>query len=89
MVEGRIVIIPFLHGKLDSDGTVVEPDIEAILEKWLERHPEFRGRQFHFIRGSMTIMMMPTTSTRTHSETKSHIAKTRTTIVRTISEVMV
>ena len=51
MVEGRIVIIPFLQGKLNFDGTVTEPDIEAILEKWLERHPEFRGRHFHIIRG--------------------------------------
>ena len=50
MVEGRIVIIPFLHGKLNFDGTVTEPDIDAILEKWLERHPEFRGRDFHIIR---------------------------------------
>jgi hypothetical protein len=42
VVEGRIVIIPFLQGKLNFDGTVTEPDIEAILEKWLERHTEFR-----------------------------------------------
>lgn len=51
MVEGRIVIIPFLQGKLNFDGTVTEPDTEAILEKWLDRHPEFRGREFHTIRG--------------------------------------
>ena len=51
MVEGRIVIIPFLQGKLNFDGTVTEPDIDAILEKWLERHPEFRGQNFHVIRG--------------------------------------
>lgn len=50
MITGRIVIIPFLHGKLAPDGTLVEPDIDAILEKWLERHPEFRGRKFHIIR---------------------------------------
>ena len=54
--EGRIVIIPFLHGKLNFDGTVTEPDIDAILEKWLERHPEFRGREFHVIRGKTTIV---------------------------------
>jgi len=56
VVEGRIVIIPFLHGKLAVDGTVVEPDIDDILEKWLERHPEFRGRDFHVIRGKTTLV---------------------------------
>jgi hypothetical protein len=56
VTTGRIVIIPFLHGKRSFDGTVTEPDIEAILEKWLERHPEFRGRKFHFIRGKTTIL---------------------------------
>ena len=35
MMTGRIVIIPFLQGKLAPDGTLVEPDIDAILEKWL------------------------------------------------------
>ena len=49
-MKGRIVIIPFLHGKLAPDGTLIEPDIDAILEKWLERHPEFRGREFHIIK---------------------------------------
>jgi hypothetical protein len=48
-MKGRIVIIPFLQGKVAPDGTLVEPDINAILEKWLERHPEFRGRKFHII----------------------------------------
>jgi hypothetical protein len=56
VVEGRIVIIPFLQGKMNFDGTVTEPDIEAILEKWLQRHPEFRDRKFHFIRGKTTIV---------------------------------
>ncbi len=46
MTTGRIVIIPFLHGKLGPDGNLREPDIDAILEKWLDRHPEFRGRDF-------------------------------------------
>jgi hypothetical protein len=50
MTEGRIVIIPFLNGKLDIGGNPVEPDIDDILEKWLQRHPEFRGRRFHVIR---------------------------------------
>jgi hypothetical protein len=49
MTTGRIVIIPFLHGKITAGGTLIEPDIDAILEKWLERHPEFRGRKFHII----------------------------------------
>ena len=49
-MTGRIVIIPFLQGKLAPDGTLVEPDIDAILEKWLERHPEVRGRKFHIIK---------------------------------------
>jgi hypothetical protein len=56
MTEGRIVIIPFLHGKLGPDGNLREPDIDAILEKWLERHPEFRGRGFHVIRGKTTLV---------------------------------
>jgi hypothetical protein len=53
MVEGRIVIIPFLQGKRNFDGTVTEPDIEAIFERWLKRHPEFRGpeRDYRIIRG--------------------------------------
>jgi hypothetical protein len=50
MTTGRIVIIPFLHGKLAPDGTLIEPDMDAILEKWLERHPEFRGKDFHTIK---------------------------------------
>ena len=35
MPEGRIVIIPFLHGKHGPDGDVREPDIDAILACWL------------------------------------------------------
>ena len=52
MVEGRVVIIPFLQGKVNFDGTVTEPDIEAILDRWLERHPEFQGpeRDYRIIR---------------------------------------
>jgi hypothetical protein len=52
MIEGRIVIIPFLKGKLNFDGTVTKPDIEAILAKWLARHPEFQGpeRDYQIIR---------------------------------------
>ncbi len=55
-MTGRIVIIPFLQGKLAPDGTLTEPDIDAILEKWLERHPEFRGRKFHIIRSRMYLL---------------------------------
>jgi len=29
-MTGRIVIIPFLQGKLAPDGTLIEPDIDAI-----------------------------------------------------------
>jgi hypothetical protein len=41
----RIQIIPALHGKLTRDGKLSEPDIYYILEKWLERHPAFKGRE--------------------------------------------
>ena len=63
MMTGRIVIIPFLQGKLAPDGTLVEPDIDAILEKWLDRHPEFRGRKFHIIKtgGDETCLVRVTT----------------------------
>jgi len=52
MLTGRIIIIPFLQGKLTEEGALVEPNIDAILEKWLERHPEFRDREFHTIRAA-------------------------------------
>jgi len=57
-IVGRVVIIPFLHGKIGADGNLVEPDIEAIFERWLERHPEFRGKQrgFKIIRGTMHLV---------------------------------
>jgi hypothetical protein len=50
--EGRIVVIPFLQGRLNFDSTVTEPDIEAILAKWLARHPEFQGpeRDYRIVR---------------------------------------
>jgi hypothetical protein len=41
----RITIIPALHGKLTSDRKLSEPDIYDILEKWLNRHPEVKGRR--------------------------------------------
>ncbi|MBV8607558.1 MAG: hypothetical protein JO034_08865 [Singulisphaera sp.] len=40
-----IRIIPFLQGKLTRRGKLSEPDIDDILERWLERHPEFKGRE--------------------------------------------
>ena len=63
MMTGRIVIIPFLQGKLAPDGRLVEPDIDAIMEKWLDRHPEFRGRKFHVIKtgGDETCLVRVTT----------------------------
>ena len=58
MMEGRIVIIPFLQGKVNFDGTVTEPDIEAILTMWLDRHPEFQGpeRDYQIIRGRIHLV---------------------------------
>jgi hypothetical protein len=50
MPVGRVVIIPFLQGKLGPDGTLIEPDIDGIVEKWRHRHPEFHGRELHVIR---------------------------------------
>lgn len=54
---GRIVVIPFLHGKITADGKLSEPDIYFILEKWLERHPQFRGREqeFRIVRSKMLL----------------------------------
>ena len=51
----RITIIPFIHGKRTSDGKVSEPDIYFILQKWLDRHPEFqeRAKEFRISRGRM------------------------------------
>jgi hypothetical protein len=41
----RITIIPRIHGKLIRDRKMSEPDIYWILDKWLERHPEVKGRE--------------------------------------------
>jgi hypothetical protein len=53
----RIEIIPALHGKLTCDGKLSEPDICYILEKWLERHPSFKGREneIRIVRGQWTL----------------------------------
>ena len=45
MPAKRITIIPRIHGKLTRDRKMSEPDIHWILEKWLERHPEVKGRE--------------------------------------------
>ena len=45
MTPKRITIIPRIHGKLTRDRKMSEPDIYWILEKWLERHPEVKGRE--------------------------------------------
>ena len=57
MAKGRIVIVPFLHGKLTAGGKLIEPNIEAILEKWLERHSQFRGseRDYRIIRAKIRL----------------------------------
>ena len=53
----RITIIPFIHGKLTRDGTISEPNIYWIMEKWLERHPEIKTRtlEIRVSRGTMTL----------------------------------
>jgi hypothetical protein len=53
----RITIIPRIHGKLTRDGKVSEPDISWILEKWLERHPDVKGRErdIQITRGRWTL----------------------------------
>ena len=58
MVVGRIVIIPFLHGKVDAGGVLREPDIDTIFKKWMDRHPELLGpeRDFKIIRGTLHLM---------------------------------
>ncbi len=40
----RITIIPCIHGKLTRDGKMSEPDIDWIMDKWLERHPKIKAR---------------------------------------------
>ena len=55
----RITIIPFIHGKLTRDGKMSEPDIYWIMEKWLERHPEVKGREkdIRVVLGSITLTL--------------------------------
>ena len=53
----RITIIPDIHGKITRDGKMSEPDIHWIVEKWLERHPEVKGRErdIRIVQGTMTL----------------------------------
>jgi hypothetical protein len=57
MPAKRITIIPRIHCKLTRDHKMSEPDIYWILEKWLERHPEVRGRErdIQITRGRWTL----------------------------------
>jgi hypothetical protein len=57
MPPKRITIIPSIHGKLTRDRKMSEPDIYWILEKWLERHPEVKGRErdIRIISGQWTL----------------------------------
>ena len=57
MPARRITIIPRIHGKLTRDRKMSEPDIYWILEKWLERHPEVKGRErdIRIIRGEWNL----------------------------------
>ncbi len=57
MALKRITIIPSIHGKLTRDRKMSEPDIHWILEKWLERHPEVKGREndIQITRGQWTL----------------------------------
>ncbi|MHB0960516.1 MAG: hypothetical protein ACYC0X_31065 [Pirellulaceae bacterium] len=58
MIPSRIVIIPFLQGTVNYDGTVTVPDIERIFEQWLARHPKFQGpeRDYRIIRGKVRLV---------------------------------
>jgi hypothetical protein len=58
MQPRRITIIPDIHGKITGDGKLSEPDIYRIVERWLERHPEVKGRErdLRIVRGQMTLL---------------------------------
>ena len=53
----RITIIPDIHGKITRDGKRSEPAIYWIVEKWLERHLEVKGRErdIRIVRGHITL----------------------------------
>jgi hypothetical protein len=54
----RITVIPFIHGKVTRDGKMSETDIYRIIERWLERHPEVKGRE-RDIRIDLTSFTLP------------------------------
>jgi hypothetical protein len=43
--QKRITLIPGICGKITHDGKLTEPDILYILQKWLDRHRQFKGRE--------------------------------------------
>jgi hypothetical protein len=53
----RITIVPPIHGKLTRDHKMSEPDIDWILGKWLQRHPDVkqRAQDIRIIRGRWTL----------------------------------
>jgi len=54
MGRKRLEIIPYIHGKITSEGKVSEPDMAWIIEKWRYRHPEFKRRRIRVTTGIMT-----------------------------------
>lgn len=48
MIEGRVVIIPFLEGRKNSQGRMIVPNMDAIMKRWLDRHPEHRNLESTF-----------------------------------------
>jgi hypothetical protein len=55
MMDGAF--LETIHGQLTPDRKMSEPDIYWILEKWLERHPEVKGRErdIQIARGRWTL----------------------------------
>jgi hypothetical protein len=43
--EKRVEIVPFIHGKITTDGNVSEPDVQWMVNRWFERHPEFAAHR--------------------------------------------
>ncbi len=57
MPPKRITIIPYIHGKIGRDGRLREPDLDWIIERWLERHPQVKKRQrdIRVVRGTRSL----------------------------------
>jgi hypothetical protein len=57
MPPKRITIIPYIQGKIGRDGKLREPDMDWIIEQWLERHPQVKKRQrdIRVVRGACTL----------------------------------